>query len=413
MTDEELMIRVRDDDDRDAFNKLSVRWAAPLFRFFRRRRGLQAADAAVCVNVTLHNAWKGRKSYNAAFPFRVWIHGIANNVAKDFRTRPGRRGLIRGQARWLFWVALGPEDELDRHEISDILRDTFAANGYPLPDDARVEVVTREWEWTITWWVKSQGAAEYEKKGYRVKRTQRLDVYSLGVGMGLVAVAEEGNRTSQDDSANLAQAELLIRLLHARSEEHKCVLRYRYWPEDGCDEEFVEEYQHLLGAPTPLNPTPRFAEWVVDGFNNPRGTTTSHLHCREHTGVGNVTVSEVCKCFALEYGLSAYSQKSMVRQLISIYVEHFPKTTKKRVLIHRWYSLAAGNGDPTRNAIDAVFDGKQSPGDAELPYYVWRSQEVPSSFANDVEIDPNEKPQLTAWWNQYRHRVLRTLLASI
>ncbi len=83
LSDEVLMLRVRDQDDGDAFNALVERFSGELQRYLRHY--LHNADAAddVLQTVFLH-AYRHRDQFRSDRRLRPWLYGIATHSAIDW-----------------------------------------------------------------------------------------------------------------------------------------------------------------------------------------------------------------------------------------------------------------------------------------------------------------------------------------
>jgi len=129
--DAALVARARSGADRDAaFAALYERYKDEVFAFLVRFLGDRALaeDVHQEAFVRVH---LGLGSFDAARPFRPWLHQIVRNAAIDaLRARRKEKRAVEGvEAR----VATAPEDELERRERIERARDAFDA----LPDETR------------------------------------------------------------------------------------------------------------------------------------------------------------------------------------------------------------------------------------------------------------------------------------
>ena len=87
LTDEQLMIRVAQ-DDRRAYDTLFTRWRDRVHAFLLKRTGapVEADDA---LQQTWLNVYRARDRYDGRRPFRPWLFAIAANAGRDaVRPRP-------------------------------------------------------------------------------------------------------------------------------------------------------------------------------------------------------------------------------------------------------------------------------------------------------------------------------------
>ena len=83
LSDEDLMRRVRDQDDASAFNALMERFSGELQRYLRHY--LHNADAADDVMQTVFlQAYRHRDQYGPERRLRPWLYGIATHSAVDW-----------------------------------------------------------------------------------------------------------------------------------------------------------------------------------------------------------------------------------------------------------------------------------------------------------------------------------------
>jgi RNA polymerase sigma-70 factor (ECF subfamily) len=88
-SDEALMARYVERDDRAAFRLLFDRYAARLTAYFRRTTGTE--DATDLVQTTFLHLHRARRDFRSGQPLRPWLFTIAANVRRDHFRRKGRR----------------------------------------------------------------------------------------------------------------------------------------------------------------------------------------------------------------------------------------------------------------------------------------------------------------------------------
>lgn len=140
LADEELMVRVREDDPR-ALSRLFDRYRVRLFGFLYRLLGDRGA-AEDLLGETFLRVYRGRASFRGGAGFAAWAYRIARNLAiQELRHRAvvQRAG---DQLRAERIGTEGPADDLEREE----LRAAVVAALASLPEEQRSAAILREYE---------------------------------------------------------------------------------------------------------------------------------------------------------------------------------------------------------------------------------------------------------------------------
>lgn len=92
-SDEELLLRFRDQGNTHAFDALVRRYEKELFRYLYHY--LRNADLAEDVfQATFLNVYQKARLFDAARSFRPWLYSIATHLAVDAMRRAGRRSAV-------------------------------------------------------------------------------------------------------------------------------------------------------------------------------------------------------------------------------------------------------------------------------------------------------------------------------
>jgi len=92
-TDEELFLRFRETDDRDAFDQLVHRYERELFSYLRRYHG-DAELAEDTFQTTFLQVFLKRGQFEEGRRFRPWLYAVATNQAIDSQRRNRRHKAV-------------------------------------------------------------------------------------------------------------------------------------------------------------------------------------------------------------------------------------------------------------------------------------------------------------------------------
>ncbi len=149
ITDEELMMRVRD-DDMDAYDLLIKRYEKRLLNFiYRLLQGLDEAEDLF--QETFLRVFRSRKRYRAKANFSTWLYRIASNLCIDRLRKSGRQKttsldqeLQNGRSRYdvLPDYSLAPDVVMEREELQIEIQTALSS----LPVHQRIVVIMSEYQ---------------------------------------------------------------------------------------------------------------------------------------------------------------------------------------------------------------------------------------------------------------------------
>ena len=126
-SDEELMLMVKGDDPRLAFEELMTRYESRLVNFLNRYVGnLQTAENLA--QETFLRIFNTRKKYEATAKFKTYLYRIATNLAIDeFRKKNRRREELKEDFNHEPSVKLNPHEATIKKERAEIVREKLMA----------------------------------------------------------------------------------------------------------------------------------------------------------------------------------------------------------------------------------------------------------------------------------------------
>jgi RNA polymerase sigma-70 factor (ECF subfamily) len=147
-SDEELLLRFRDEHDQDAFAELIRRYERPLKAYLSRYLGNSSQADEVC-QTTFERLFERGKQFGAGRRFKPWLYSIATHLAIDALRHARRHHLLEFDAAidrddstagtgfdLLSDDSPGPAAQLEAAESSDWVRGAVAS----LPDDWRAVI---------------------------------------------------------------------------------------------------------------------------------------------------------------------------------------------------------------------------------------------------------------------------------
>ena len=149
ITDEELMMRVRD-DDMDAYDLLIKRYEKRLLNFiYRLLQGLDEAEDLF--QETFLRVFRSRKRYRAKANFSTWLYRIASNLCIDRLRKSGRQKTTSLDQAFQGRVSrydvlpdysLAPDVVMEREELQIEIQTALSS----LPVHQRIVVIMSEYE---------------------------------------------------------------------------------------------------------------------------------------------------------------------------------------------------------------------------------------------------------------------------
>ena len=149
ITDEELMMRVRD-DDMDAYDVLVKRYEKRLLNFiYRLLQGLDEAEDLF--QETFLRVFRSRKRYRAKANFSTWLYTIASNLCMDRLRKSGRQKTTSLDQAFQGRVSkydvlpdysLAPDVVMEREELQIEIQTALSS----LPVHQRIVVIMSEYE---------------------------------------------------------------------------------------------------------------------------------------------------------------------------------------------------------------------------------------------------------------------------
>ena len=124
MTDEELLLAYRAEEDRDAFEELVKRYERELYNYLRHYLG-DAEMAEDVFQTTFFLIHQKRELYEEGRAFRPWLYRIATNQAIDAKRRNKRHTAIsldaqmqNDESTWNLYAAQLSSEETDPSETA-------------------------------------------------------------------------------------------------------------------------------------------------------------------------------------------------------------------------------------------------------------------------------------------------------
>ncbi len=169
-----LLLRVRDSDDRDAWQEF-VELYSPVLYAYLRRRGLQDADIADVLQDVLASVARAIREFHyqpQSGRFRAWLYTVTRNAMFDFANSSKKRPVATGDSDFhqavLSNVATDDEEQWERDW--ERARFDWAV--------ARVQPQFEESTWQAFWQVAVEG------------RTSQAAAETLGLSVGAVYIAK-------------------------------------------------------------------------------------------------------------------------------------------------------------------------------------------------------------------------------